>query len=46
MEGGIIQEEFVQRWLEIETETYVAPKVQMKNRRKGKMSKEFRTARG
>ena len=42
---------FIWQWMEIETETHIgalnlAPKVQMRSRRRENMSKEVRTARG
>ena len=42
---------FIWRWMEIETETHIgtldlAPKVQMRRRRRENMSKEVRTTRG
>ena len=42
---------FIWRWMEIETETHIgaldlAPKVQMRSRRRENMSKEVRTTRG
>ena len=42
---------FIWRWMEIETETHIgtwdlAPKVQMRSRRRENMKKEIRTTRG
>ena len=42
---------FIWRWMEIETETHIgtldlAPKVQMRSRRRENMSKEVKTTRG